>query len=131
MSPNASIGPLPELVPEQEFLTAYIDTVVGPVEFRVWKKRLERINDILGLREGEKTLQWPAMGGGNENERSAAEKEERSFRPLSAGEQAGYQRLSSQVLCCNVAQTLLGEDFRGFACRLSESPLLQWFCKMD
>ena len=131
MSPNASIGPLPELVPEQEFLTAYIDTVVGPVEFRVWKKRLERINDILGLSEVEKTFQRLSLGRRNENERSAAEKEERSFRPLSAGEQAGYQRLSSQVLRCNVAQTLLGEDFRGFACRLSESPLLQWFCKMD
>src|ERR1019366_3973525 len=50
---------------------------------------------------------------------------------MSAGEQAGYQRLSSQVLRCNVAQTPMGEDFRGFSCRLSESELLQWFCKMD
>ena len=50
---------------------------------------------------------------------------------MSAGEQAGYQRLSSQVLRCNVAQTLMGEDFRGFSCRLSESELLQWFCQMD
>ena len=50
---------------------------------------------------------------------------------MSAGEQVGYQRLSSQVLRCNVAQTPMGEDFRGFSCRLSESELLQWFCKMD
>jgi hypothetical protein len=35
------------------------------------------------------------------------------------------------VLRCNVAQTLLGEDFRGFSCRLAESELLQWFCKLD
>jgi hypothetical protein len=131
MSPNANIRPLPELVPEQEFLTAYVDTVLGPIEFRVWKKRLERINDILGLSEVEKTFQRLSVGRRNEDEQRAAEKEKRPFRPLSAGEQAGYQRLSSQVLRCNVAQTLLGEDFRGFACRLSESPLLQWFCKMD
>src|SRR6202521_4148589 len=131
MSPNASIRLLPELVPEQEFLTAYVDTVLGPIEFRLWKKQLERIHDILGLSEVEKTFQRLSLGRRNEDEQRAAEKEKRPFRPLSAGEQAGYQRLSSQVLRCNVAQTLMGEDFRGFSCRLSESPLLQWFCKMD
>ena len=131
MSPNASIRPLPELVPEQEFLTGYVSTVVGPIEFRVWKKRLETINDIFGLSEVEKTFQRLSLRRRNEDEQRAAEKENRPFRPLSAGEQAGYQRLSSQVLRCNVVQTLMGEDFRGFSCRLSESPLLQWFCKMD
>jgi hypothetical protein len=50
---------------------------------------------------------------------------------LSTGEQAGYQRLSSQVLRCNVARTLLGESFRNFGCRLAESMLLQWFCRLD
>jgi hypothetical protein len=131
MSPNASLRPLPELVPEQEFLTAYVDTVLGPIEFRVWKKRLERIHDIFGLSEVEKTFQRLSLRRRNEDEQRAAEKEKRPFRPLSAGEQAGYQRLSSQVLRCNVVQTLMGEDFRGFSCRLAESPLLQWFCKMD
>src|SRR3989449_3804367 len=67
----------------------------------------------------------------DEDEQRAAEKENRPFRALSAGEQAGYQRLSSQALRCHVVQTLMGEDFRGFSCRLAESPLLQWVCKMD
>src|SRR5207245_3827772 len=66
-----------------------------------------------------------------EDEQRAAEKENRPFRALSAGEQAGYQRLSSKALRCHVVQTLMGEDFRGFSCRLAESPLLQWVCKMD
>jgi len=131
MSPRASVFSLPELVPEQEFLTGYVSTVVGPIEFRVWKKRLERINEILGLSEVEKSFQRLSLGRRNEDERREAEKEKRPFRPLSAGEQAGYQRLSSQVLRCNVAQTVMGEDFRGFSCRLSESELLQWFCKLD
>jgi len=131
MSPRASLLPLPELVPEQEFLTGYVSTVIGPVEFRVWKKQLERINEMLGLSEVEKTFQRLSLGRRNEDERRKAEKEKRPFRPMSAGEQAGYQRLCSQVLRCNVAQTLMGEDFRGFACRLSESQLLQWFCKLD
>jgi len=131
MSLNANIRPLPELVPEQEFLAAFVDTVLGPIDFRVWKKRLERINEIFAQSEVEKTFQRLSLGRRNEDEQRAAEKEDRPFRPLSAGEQAGYQRLSSQVLRCNVAQTLTGEDFRGFSCRLSESPLLRWFCKMD
>ena len=131
MSPNSSIRPLPELVPEQEFLTGYVSTVIGPIEFRVWKSRLDRINEILGLSEVEKTFQRLSLRRRDEDEQRASEKENRPFRPLSAGEQAGYQRLSSQALRCNVVQTLMGEDFRGFSCRLSESPLLQWFCKMD
>ncbi|MCX6634620.1 MAG: hypothetical protein NT090_06005 [Acidobacteria bacterium] len=131
MSPRASIFPLPELVPEQEFLTSYVSTVIGPVEFRVWKKQLERINEMLGLSEVERTFQRLSLGRRNEDEQREAEKENRPFRPMSGGEQASYQRLCSQVLRCNVAQTLMGEDFRGFSCRLAESQLLQWFCKLD
>jgi len=62
MSPRDSILPLPELVPEQEFLTGYVSTVVGPVEFRVWKKQLERINGIFGLSEVEKSFQRLSPG---------------------------------------------------------------------
>ena len=131
MSLRAGSFPLPELVPEQEFLTGYVSTVVGPIEFRVWKKKLERISEILGLSDVEKSFQRLSLGRRNGDEQREAEKENRPFRPLSVGEQASYQRLSSQVLRCNVAQTLMGEDFRGFSCRLSESELLQWFCKLD
>src|ERR1035441_9137954 len=106
MSPNTSVRPLPELVPEQEFLTGYVSTVVGPIEFRVWKKRLERINDIFGLSEVERTFQRLSLARRDEDEEIAAQKENRPFRPLSAGEQAGYQQLSSRVLRCNVVQTL-------------------------
>src|SRR5438128_2414842 len=131
MSSNSSKRPLPELVPEQEFLTGYVSTVIGPIEFRVWKNRLERIDDILGRSDVEKMFQRLSLRRRDEDEQRAAEKENRPFRALSAGEQAGYQRLSSQALRCHVVQTLMGEDFRGFSCRLAESPLLQWFCKMD
>jgi hypothetical protein len=128
---QASVLLLPELVPEQEHLTGYIPTVVGPVEFREWKKQLERIHGILGLGGVEETFQRLSLARRNEDERRQAESENRPFRELSTGEQAGYQRLSSQVLRCNVARTLTGESFRDFGCRLSESMLLQWFCRLD
>jgi len=128
---QASLLPLPELVPEQEHLTGYIPTVVGPVEFREWKKQLERIHEILGLGGVEETFQRLSLARRNQDERRQAESENRPFRELSTGEQAGYQRLSSQVLRCNVARTLTGESLRDFGCRLSESMLLQWFCRLD
>ena len=131
MSPQAILFPLPLLVPEQEHLTGYIPTVMGPVEFRVWKSQLERINEILSQGGVEETFQRLSLARRNEDERIAAEKENRPFREFSAVEQASYQRLSSQALRCNVARTLTGESFRDFGCRLSESMLLQSFCKLD
>ena len=128
---RAVLLPLPELVPEQEHLTGYIPTVVGPVEFREWKKQLERIQGILSLSGVEETFQRLSLARRNEVERRAAESEKRAFREWSTGDQAFYQRLSSQALRCNVARTLTGESFRDFGCRLSESMLLQWFCKLD
>jgi hypothetical protein len=128
---QARVLPLPELVPEQEHLTGYIPTVVGPVEFREWKKQLERIDEILGLSGAEETFQRLSLARRNEDERQAAEKEKRPFREWSSGDQAYYQRLSSQALRCTVARTLTGESLRDFGCRLSESMLLQRFCKLD
>lgn len=119
------------LVPEQEHLTGYIPTVLGPVEFREWKKQLERIHEILGLSGVEETFQRLSLARRNEDERGRAESGKRPVRQLSAGEQAEYQRLSSQALRCNVARTLTGESLRDFGCRLSESMLLQWFCRLD
>ncbi len=50
--------------------------------------------------------------------------------PRTVGQES-YQRLCSQALRCNVARTLTGESFRRFGCRLAESGLLQWFCKLE
>src|SRR6266852_8040711 len=123
--------PLPELVPKQEHLTSYVPTVLGPIEFRVWKRQLERIHEILGLGGVEQMFQRLSLARRNDQEERRAAESERPFRSLSMAEQAGCQRLSSQVMRCNVARTLTGESFRDFGCRLAESTLLQWFCKLD
>ena len=123
--------PLPELVPEQEHLTLYESTVLGPVEFREWKKQLERIDNILRLSGVEQRFQRLSLAQRNEVERDRAKLENRSYREMSTGEQASYQRLSCQALRCNIARTLTGESFRDFGCRLSESGLLQEFCKLN
>lgn len=128
---QAPIVPLPELVPQQEHLTGYLPTVMGPVEYREWKQQLERIDEILLLGGVEETFLRLSVARRNEAERCVAETAKRPFRELSEVEQASYQRLSSQALRCNVVRTLTGESFRDFGCRLSESMLLQCFCKLD
>jgi hypothetical protein len=122
---------LPELVPEQEFLSCYVATVLGPIEYREWKSQLERISEVLGLSRVEETFQRLSLAQRNQAEQQAAEKENRPFYQWSRVEQESYQRLCSQVLRCNVARTLTGESLRDFGCRLAESGLLQWFCKLD
>ena len=127
----ASPAPLPELVPEQEHLNGYIPTVLGPVEFRVWKLQLERIHELLRLSGLEETFQRLSLARRDDEERRQAAAEKRPFHTLSPGRQAAFQRLSSQALRCNLARTLLGLSLRDFACRLAESMLLQWFSKLD
>lgn len=122
---------LPALVPEQEFLSRYVATVLGPIEYREWKSQLERINELLSLSRVEETFQRLSLAQRNQSEQQAAEKENRPFYQWGQVEQASYQRLCSQVLRCNIARTLTGESLRNFGCRLAESGLLQWFCKLD
>ncbi len=123
--------PLPELVPEQEHLRGYVATVLGNIEYREWKQQLERIHELLDLSRMEETFQRVSLARWNEEEQLAAERENRPFRKLSPVKQASYQRRCSQALRCNVARSLTGDSFRDFGCRLSESALLQWFCKLD
>jgi hypothetical protein len=122
---------LPALVPEQEFLSCYVPTVLGPIEYREWKGQLERIHELLGLSRVEEMFQRLSLAQRNQAEQRAAEQENRPFYQWSPVEQESYQRLCAQALRCNVARTLTGESLRDFGCRLAESGLLQWFCKLD
>ena len=125
------LSKLPKLVPEQEFLFSHVSTVLGPIEYREWKSQLERIHGLLSLSQVEETFQRLSLAQRNQSEQQAAKKENRAFYQLGQVEQASYQRLCSQVLRCNIARTLTGESLRSFGCRLAESSLLQWFCKLD
>jgi hypothetical protein len=131
MPTQPDLSHLPALVPEQEFLSCFVPTVLGPIEYREWKRQLERIHDLLRLSRVEETFQRLSLAQRNQAEQRKAEKETRPFYAWGPTEQESYQRLCSQALRCNVARTLTGESLRDFGCRLAESGLLQWFCKLD
>ena len=99
--------PLPQVLP----------TIEGNVDYRQLRDQLLRIDSLLvtsGLesRLMEKDLaRW--LG---------------PRKKFSAKAQANRQRHCRRALRCNIARLLITEDYRGFAARLADSPLLQYFC---
>jgi hypothetical protein len=99
--------PLPQVLP----------TIEGNVDYRQLRDQLLRIDSLLlssGLETGlmQKDLaRWLGQR-----------------KQLGAKAQQNRQRHCRRALRCNLARLLLQEDYRGFAARLADSPLLQYFC---
>src|ERR1035438_10494177 len=100
------------LLPFPQPLRPALPTVVGNADYR-----LLRIDEIL-QRSGVE---------GRFVARSVEQWEQHQKRVSIRG-QLNHQLHSCRALRCNVLRTLLQEDFRGFAVRLADSPLLQHFC---
>jgi len=108
-----------DILPFPQELRPKLPTIVGNVDYRTLRQRLEQIDAL--LREGgverdfvERSLkQWAAD------------------RKPSVLEQLKHQQRSRRALRCTLLRTLLQEDFRGFSCQLAGNPLYQWFCLID
>ena len=105
------------IIPFQLPLPPVLPTIEGNVDYREFRDQLLRIDELLllsGLETQmlESDLQgWLARG-----------------KNVSAKAQQNRQRHCRRALRCNIARILIKEDFRGFATRLADSPLLQFFC---
>ena len=109
--PDASIIPfelpLPQVLP----------TIEGNVDYRQLRDQLLRINSLL-LTSGLETRLI-----GNDLKGWLAKR-----KNVSARAQKNRQLHCRRALRCNLARLLIQEDYRGFAARLADSPLLQYFC---
>jgi hypothetical protein len=98
--------PLPQVLP----------TIEGNLDYRQFRDQLIGMDRLL-LTSGVET--------------QFIEQETRRWlsqtRCVSARSQQNHQLHSRRALRCNIARLLLKEDFRGFATRLADSPLLQFF----
>ena len=99
--------PLPHVLP----------TIEGNVDYQEFRSQLLRIDQLL-LQSGLETQllqtdleRWLAQG-----------------KQPSAKAQQNRQLHSRRALRCNIARLIVDEDFRGFATRLADSPLIQYFC---
>jgi len=112
---DAHILLLPEPIP----LRPTLPTVLGNVDYQLFRGRLEQIDRMLVRTGLEDRFVEQALEGW------WAQQEE----PPSAKAQLRYQQQARLALRCNIARMLLNESFRDFSAHLADSTLLQWFCQ--
>jgi hypothetical protein len=105
------------IIPFQLPLPQVLPTIEGNVDYRQLRDQLLRIDALL-LNSG---LEQRLM------QQDLARWLARCKRPSPKAQQ-NRQRHCRRALRCNLARLLLQEDYRGFAARLADSPLLQHFC---
>jgi hypothetical protein len=105
------------IIPFEVPLPKILPTIEGNVDYRTLRDQLLQIDQSLAL-------------GGLEDRFIQADLERwlKTQKQLSPKAQQNRQRHSRIALRCNIARLLLQEDYRGFAARLADSPLLQFFC---
>jgi hypothetical protein len=107
------------LIPITLPLPPSLPTIEGNVDYRQFRNRLLHIDQILlqsGLEDQFITTtvaDWLAKRGS---------------KAPSAKAQARFELHCRRALRCNLARVLLAEEYRPFAARLADSPLLQYFC---
>src|SRR5258708_5827900 len=110
----------PLIIPFQPPLPQVLPTIEGNVDYRDLRDQLLRIDGLL-IQSGLET--------------QLLEADLKSWlgrrKKVSAKAQQNHQLHSRRALRCNLARRLLPEDFRGFAARLADSPLLQYFCAVS
>jgi hypothetical protein len=131
MLPEQLFLTLPPLWPEQDELQPPVPTVLGSIDYRTWRQRLERIDGILrGSRVEEAFVRLCLKRRVAEGKQRAEEGGQPDER-MCEGDQVLFQRICSVALRATVARTLTGDSLRDFAARLADSSLLQWFCRLS
>src|SRR5438093_2974806 len=108
------------IIPFQLPLPPVLPTIEGNVDYRTFRDQLLHIDQLLDA-------------SGLENQFIQADLQEWSHqhKHLSPKAQQNRQLHCRRALRCNLARTLLNEDFRAFAAHLADSPLLQHFCGLS
>jgi IS5 family transposase len=108
------------IIPFQPQLPQVLPTIEGNVDYRDFRQQLCDIAELL-----------VASGLETQLIQSDLQRWMNSRKNLSPKAQQTRQTHSQRALRCNLARLLLGEDYRGFAARLADSPLLQHFCGLS
>jgi len=108
------------IIPFQPPLPQVLPTIEGNVDYRNLCQQFQRIDELL-------------CQSGLEREfiQSDLDRWSQGQERVSARAQHTRQIHSQRALRCNIARILLHEDYRGFAARLADSPLLQHFCLLS
>jgi hypothetical protein len=108
------------IIPFELPLPLNLPTIEGNVDYRDFRAQLLRIDSLL-VQSGLETQMIEA-----DLQRWQARQ-----KRVSAKAQQNHQVHARRALRCNIARLLIHEDYRGFAARLADSPLLQYFCAVS
>lgn len=122
---------LPPLLADQEDLRPAVPTVYGSIEYRTWRRRLERLDEIVRTGRVEEVFVRLALKRQLAECRQEYEAGRRLAPRLCEGDRLLFQRTASMALRVTLARTICGGSYRAFATRLADSALLQWFCRME
>jgi hypothetical protein len=105
------------IIPFELPLPLVLQTIEGNVDYRTFRDQMLQINVNL-------------VSSGLEDRFIQADLERwlKGQQRVSAKAQQNRQFHSRRALRCNLARLMLRENYRGFATRLADSPLLQLFC---
>jgi len=108
------------IIPFEMPLPQVLPTIEGNVDYRQLREQLLRIDSLLATSGLETRLMQTDLA------RWLGQRQK-----VSAKAQQNRQRHCRRAVRCNIARLLIAEDYRGFAARLADSPLLQYFCGVN
>src|SRR4051812_36866469 len=108
------------IIPFELPLPVILQTIEGNVDYRTFRDQLLQIHENLVLSGLEDLFIQADL-----------ERWLKGQKRVSAKAQQIRQFHSRRALRCNLARMVLQEDYRGFATRLADSPLLQYFCGIN
>jgi len=108
------------IIPFQVPLPQVLPTIEGNVDYREFRDQLLRIDQLLFQSDLETQFMEADL------KRWLGRRQQ-----VSAKAQQNHQRHARRALRCNIARILLAENYRGFAVRLADSPVLQYFCGLS
>jgi IS5 family transposase len=120
-----------QMIAYQPELSPALRVVVGNVDYREFKRTLERIDRLLALSGIEADFVGGRMEAYEQDLVAYARRMGERPRKIGLKERGNVQEHAVRALRCNVVRELTGESARGLSIRLADSELLQWFCRID
>ena len=105
------------IIPFQLPLPPILPTIEGNVDYRDFRDQLLHIDELLHQSGLESQLLQADLEAWLDKRQNVSPKAQQT-----------RQLHSRRALRCNISRILLQEDYRGFAARLADSPVLQFFC---
>ncbi len=109
------------LIPEQSYLRISLPSLSGSLDYKRQVSLFEKIDHLLTVEGIENQAKLLFLKFESKEQGVIFDK----------NEQLRLQLKASQSIRVNIAKSLLGCSFREFSARISDSNMLQWFCKFD